>query len=171
MIKECFAVFVLLNVVLEGSARWSVHIEETEYRDEVDYANEINSNEIKNVEDWKLFKEFQLEYEKTYESEIEQAARFKIFQENLRQIENLNAEKDDFATYGINQFSDLTSEELFGKGTGFNDSFYEEFDYNISSEEDLVPHNIPLEELFVSGKGVGDIAFDWRTKHKVTPVS
>lgn len=131
---------------------------------------ETTLNELQDAEDWRAFEKFQMEYGKTYETEEEQLKRFKVFQENLREIEKFNADEYDTAEYGVNEFTDLTRDELFGDGSGFNASMYENLDSSLS-EEDLIPHDIPLEELYEEGEEVGDFSFDWRRKGKVTPVS
>jgi len=56
------------------------------------------------------FKAFVTKYEKNYERS-EMSKRFKIFQENLLRIEELNA-KNSSAIFGVNQFADLSQEEF-----------------------------------------------------------
>ena len=60
------------------------------------------------------FNNFIVKHKKQYASAEERASRFEIFKENLKRIEEYNAEKDG-ATYGITKFADLTAEEFVKK--------------------------------------------------------
>jgi len=63
--------------------------------------------------DRQMFNSFMAQYNKMYKSREEFRKRFSIFQSNLKIIEKLNAQSGtNGATYGINQFSDLTPEEF-----------------------------------------------------------
>lgn len=126
--------------------------------------------EYQESEDWKAFVKFQTDYGKLYDTADDQMDRFKIFQKNLRLIEKLNADEDDFATYGINQFSDLTEEELLNGVNGLNRSADFDNFWDSSTENfNYVPHDIPLEDLIERGVGK-DFAFDWRKQNKVSQV-
>jgi len=59
----------------------------------------------------KLFKEFQLKFGRTYDSQKESDIRFGIFKESLRRTDKLNAESKG-AVYGITKFSDMTPQEF-----------------------------------------------------------
>jgi hypothetical protein len=50
-------------------------------------------------------------YNKVYASEAEKENRFKIFQQTLKRIDELN-EGEAFRPHGINQFADMTQEEV-----------------------------------------------------------
>ena len=54
------------------------------------------------------FTQFVEQYKKEYSSPEEFGDRLKVFAQNLREIENHNARKDNTWTKGINQFTDLT---------------------------------------------------------------
>lgn len=57
------------------------------------------------------FEDFKLAHGKAYESPAEEAARLKIFEDNLRKAAILNEANPD-ARYGVTQFSDLSEEEF-----------------------------------------------------------
>ncbi len=57
------------------------------------------------------FKQFQLDYQKTYSTKERHLHAFDCFKENLKISAKLNKE-DPHAEYGITQFSDLCTEEF-----------------------------------------------------------
>ena len=63
-------------------------------------------------DEWKHFSNFQEKFNKRYETIHELEARFEIFRSNLRNIIAHNLDRSQNFTMGINQFSDLTSEEF-----------------------------------------------------------
>eukprot|EP00727_Mastigamoeba_balamuthi_P005459 m51a1_g1532 hypothetical protein (1449) ;mRNA; r:514220-523234 len=63
--------------------------------------------------------EFKSMYNKSYSSPAEEARRFSIFQETLREIERLNREVPT-ATFDINEFADLTKDEFAALYTNLN---------------------------------------------------
>ncbi|CAG9833352.1 unnamed protein product [Diabrotica balteata] len=74
------------------------------------------------LNDQEQFAEFKQKFQKSYESPEEDKNRFKIFQENLRKIEEHNKkyEKGETTyTMGINQFSDMSPEEWANKNHGY----------------------------------------------------
>ncbi|XP_032595615.1 putative cysteine proteinase CG12163 isoform X2 [Drosophila grimshawi] len=58
-----------------------------------------------------LFHKFQLKYKRQYANTAEHQMRLRIFRQNLRTIEELNANERGSAKYGITQFADMTSTE------------------------------------------------------------
>ncbi|KAG7464446.1 hypothetical protein MATL_G00165770 [Megalops atlanticus] len=58
------------------------------------------------------FKEFVFKYNRTYSSQEEADKRLRIFQQNLRTAQTLQALDQGSAEYGITKFSDLTEEEF-----------------------------------------------------------
>jgi C1A family cysteine protease len=65
-----------------------------------------------NIDFWKSFLSFQARFKKIYPSETELQERFQIFKENVITIFQHNLEKKENYTMGINQFTDLTSQEF-----------------------------------------------------------
>jgi len=92
------------------------------------------------------------EHNKNYESDDEFLHRFTVFRENLKKIDQLNAESNG-AVFGVTQFSDLTHEEFRGKVL-----------MNITTR----PPNVTEYKTF---PGVNaPTTFDWRSKGVVTNV-
>ncbi|XP_026214192.1 cathepsin F [Anabas testudineus] len=58
------------------------------------------------------FKEFMVKYNKVYSSQEEANRRLRIFHENLKTAEKLQALDQGSAEYGVTKFSDLTEEEF-----------------------------------------------------------
>lgn len=58
-----------------------------------------------------LFHKFQIKYKRRYANSIEHQMRLRIFRQNLRTIEELNANEMGSAKYGITEFADMTSTE------------------------------------------------------------
>lgn len=100
-----------------------------------------------------LFAEFKESHGKVYASLEEEQARYEIFKGNLALIDQYN-NLDSSATYGVNEFADMTADEFLAQRTGFNPSLRE--------GELPVADDLSLEDL-------AD-AVDWTTKGAVTPV-
>lgn len=64
------------------------------------------------VDEWKQFAFFQEKFVKKYDTIKELETRFKIFRDNLRTIIIHNLDYNQNFTMGVNQFTDLTSEEF-----------------------------------------------------------
>lgn len=78
------------------------------------YANSSNglSASTPSISSVAQFATFKVRYGKTYNSMDEAAYRFTVFAEKLAQIEKHNADPTQSYTLGINEFSDMTIEEL-----------------------------------------------------------
>jgi len=63
-------------------------------------------------DEWKQFSNFQDRFSKKYSSFQELQTRFQVFRENLRNIILHNLDYSQNFTMGINQFTDLTSQEF-----------------------------------------------------------
>jgi KDEL-tailed cysteine endopeptidase len=63
-------------------------------------------------DEWKQFSNFQERFSKRYETFQELELRFEIFRENMRTIILHNLDTTQNYTMGINQFTDLTSDEF-----------------------------------------------------------
>ncbi len=59
-----------------------------------------------------LFASFKEKYSKTYDHDREEEWRFGVFCDNLKRIEQDNADSEDGAEYGITRWTDRTHEEL-----------------------------------------------------------
>ena len=70
-------------------------------------------NGLRDVNDeWKQFSRFQERFNKKYETIRELESRFEIFRTNLRYILSHNLDHTQNFTMGVNQFTDLTTEEF-----------------------------------------------------------
>ena len=96
------------------------------------------------------FANFVSQYRKSYFSSAEYNMRLATFKQNVAQIEKLN--REDTATYGINQFSDWTHEE-FMKLNGA-----------IEQEDEASTHVEENEGVVPTG------SVDWRSKGVLNPV-
>ncbi|CAG9566496.1 unnamed protein product [Danaus chrysippus] len=101
-----------------------------------------------------LFEQFIKDYNKEYD-ENEKEERFKIFVNNLKDINAMN-ERSSNAVYGINKFSDLSKEEFIKYYTG------------LKREE--IPSNDKSTDLPESFNVTAPDQFDWRKKGVVTSV-
>lgn len=91
-------------------------------------------------------------YHKVYTSSDELRYRFGIFQENLRKIEKMQTQS--MATYGVNEFADLTSLEFRSRSfTNLNDRKYNPSQSQVTNNKAQVPDE-----------------WDWRQKKVVGPV-
>ncbi|ONK77677.1 uncharacterized protein A4U43_C02F9340 [Asparagus officinalis] len=97
------------------------------------------------------------EHGRVYKDEVEKAARFEIFKDNVKYIEEFNNGGFYNYTLGVNEFADLTLEEFTETFiNGVNDSFRSsEYNTMISMEPQIssVPSSV-----------------DWRAKGAVTAV-
>jgi cathepsin F/cysteine peptidase B len=57
------------------------------------------------------FEEFKKKYQRSYESEEEDAKRFGIFQENMKRAHEMQL-RNPLATFGVNNFSDMSAAEF-----------------------------------------------------------
>ncbi|XP_053682561.1 uncharacterized protein LOC128733037 isoform X2 [Sabethes cyaneus] len=104
-----------------------------------------------------LFEKFKLRHNRTYQSTLEHEMRFRIFKNNLFQIEQLNKYERGTAKYGITHFADMTSTE-YKQRTGLVVPNEQERNL-IRNPLAKIDENIHLPE-----------AFDWRDLGAVSPV-
>ncbi|XP_055526517.1 uncharacterized protein LOC129719120 isoform X2 [Wyeomyia smithii] len=104
-----------------------------------------------------LFEKFKLRHNRTYQSTFEHEMRFRIFENNLFQIEQLNKYEQGTAKYGITHFADMTSAE-YKQRTGLVVPSEQERNL-IRNPMAVIDENIQLPE-----------AFDWRTLGAVSSV-
>lgn len=97
------------------------------------------------------FKKFKQTYNKKYSDEHD-TARFAIFKDNLRRIEQFN--KNDSASHGITQFADLSHEEFSQMYLGYKPALR-------TSQAKVSLQSVPF---------TAPTAIDWTTQGAVTPV-
>lgn len=102
------------------------------------------------------FSQFKQNYGRNYRNANEEAMRFRIFQNNLFLIRQLNKFEQGSAMYGVTDFADLTPEE-YKRRTGLW-APRDEFDNEIPNPTAEIP-DIEL-----------PASHDWREKNAVTPV-
>lgn len=95
-----------------------------------------------------MYQHFLVEYKKSVSSQEEYEMRLKIFEQNLRTIENHNS-KERLYTIGINKFADMTLQEIKG-GNLISSTF----------------QNLPVAPV----TGVYANSIDWRDKGVIGPV-
>jgi cathepsin L len=103
------------------------------------------------------FTAFKARYNKAYADIGEEIARLRIFESNLRKIEEHNADPRWTYTLGVNVHADLTSEEfvkLYASGKRWDA-------VSLGSEAHDDSEDVPVESL--------PDAVDWREKNVVTP--
>lgn len=111
---------------------------------------------LNSLDDWAQFKEFQEKFNKNYETLDELEKRFNIFQSNFFNIISHNSDSTQNFTMGVNQFTDLTSDEFRSKFIGGSDRHsVGTYGCGLFSSSDT--SNIPL-------------SIDWREKNAVTSV-
>ncbi|XP_066601468.1 uncharacterized protein [Prorops nasuta] len=104
----------------------------------------------------RLFEDFIIKYNKTYETTQEKEDRFKVFRNNLKIIENLRNNEQATAEYGITMFADIAPEEFRAKYMGLRPELRKE------NEIPMLNAEIPNVQL--------PNEFDWRHYNVVTPV-
>lgn len=112
---------------------------------------------VENVNDevfhWKEFTNFQERFSKLYSSREELDYRFSVFRQNLVSILTHNADLSQNFTMGVNQFTDLTSQEFRDQYTGLKAEVGSYGCKTFSSSASGAPSSI-----------------DWRSKNAVTSV-
>ena len=108
--------------------------------------------------DWSLFTDFQLKFNKKYESELDLLNRFRIFRENLHTIISHNLDNTQNFTMAVNQFTDLTQDEFKENyiGNGYGGLYKEVGSYGCKT--------------FTSSASGVPTSLDWRVKGAVTSV-
>jgi len=112
------------------------------------------TNFVNETDEWKQFSTFQERFSKKYETLQELESRFQIFRSNVRNIILHNLDYKQNFTMGINQFTDLTSEEFKAM-------------YVSGLKTDVGSYGC---KSFSSGASGLPASIDWRTKNAVTAV-
>uniref|UniRef100_A0A6B2EDP4 Putative papain family cysteine protease n=1 Tax=Phlebotomus kandelakii TaxID=1109342 RepID=A0A6B2EDP4_9DIPT len=102
-----------------------------------------------------LFHKFQLKFGRAYHSSMEKSLRFRIFQDNLAKIQQLNEREMGTAKYGVTDFADLTPTE-YRMRTGL---------WKKSLDVNHIPNPIAEIPNIKVPK-----SFDWRDKNVVSEV-
>jgi C1A family cysteine protease len=105
-------------------------------------------------DEWKQFSNFQERFSKRYDNLQEMETRFQIFRSNLRSIILHNLDNTQNFTMGINQFTDLTSQE-------FKDQYVGGLKVQVGSYGC---------KSFSSSASGAPSSIDWRQKGAVTSV-
>ncbi|BFF90061.1 putative cysteine proteinase3 [Drosophila madeirensis] len=103
-----------------------------------------------------LFHKFQIRFERRYDTTAERQMRLRIFRQNLKTIEELNANEMGSAKYGITEFADMTSTE-YKERTG------------LWQRDELKPTG-GAPAVVPKYEGEFPKEFDWRQKNAVTQV-
>ncbi len=98
-----------------------------------------------------------IEHNKRYDTSEELEYRMKVYQENVKKIEELNKAYNPRTRFGINKFADLSESEFRAK--------YLSSKKPIRDPSWPVVPEVPKEKL----KDLPE-SFDWRDKGAVTPV-
>ncbi|VVA92925.1 unnamed protein product [Arabis nemorensis] len=108
-----------------------------------------------------LHEKWMTQFSRVYRNESEKNIRSKVFNDNLKFIENFNKKGNQSYKLGVNEFTDLTKEEFLAIHTGLNDN-------NITSPSQVVDETMPSLNWNVSNVFGG--SKDWRNEGAVTPV-
>jgi len=104
-----------------------------------------------------MFTNNMVTYSKTYSNEMELQNRFQIFRNNLNTIRLHNSRGESWQM-GVNQFTDMTPEELSAVGNTELSSIDDVDNNNKNDYITNMPAITPLDSI------------DWRTKGAVTPI-
>ena len=111
----------------------------------------LNQKSASTIQDNTIFEEWALKHGKIYSSPAEKEFRFKVFLKNKAEVERVNTSKRSF-TFALNQFSDITEEEVKIQYLGYRAG-------NVESEIEVYPENFTAPD-----------SIDWRDKGAVTYV-
>ena len=125
----------------------------------------VSANNIEEQYDLSQFKLFQRLFNKDYNTLEDFQYRFSVFRQNLREIVLHNLEQKANFTLGVNQFSDLTSEEFQYSYVG---KYVTNNDLN-ENENGFLRFGKKCQSYQYSGISVPDF-MDWRKKNAVTSV-
>ncbi|KAL1206322.1 Senescence-specific cysteine protease SAG39 [Cardamine amara subsp. amara] len=101
------------------------------------------------------------QFSRVYKDESEKEMRLKVFEKNLKFIENFNNMGNQSYTLGVNEFTDLTEEEFFATHTGLGE-------FNLTSPSEVVDETMSSRNWNISD--AVDNNKDWRNEGAVTPV-
>ncbi len=129
--------------------------------------------------DWTAFESFITKFGRSYNGLEEKLSRFGVFQSNLRRAEELTAMHNGEATFGVNQFTDMSTHEFRqfytagGKG-GLNATLAAEQIAAGVKSGFIKPYKAPkpAKSHLLGGSGAAAYpqSVDWRSSKKVSPV-
>ncbi|CAA7028709.1 unnamed protein product [Microthlaspi erraticum] len=105
--------------------------------------------------------QWMIQFSRVYSNESEKQMRLKVFEKNLKFIENFNNNENHSYKLGVNEFTDLTQEEFLATHTGLNG-------VNLTSLSEVVDKTMPSWNWNVSN--VVAASKDWTMEGAVTPV-
>jgi C1A family cysteine protease len=103
------------------------------------------------------FNIFREKYNKKYESDYEEKARYEVFRVNMNRIVDHNTNETQTFTMGINQFTDMSPGEFRAKYVGGLKNIKDMYGTSTCSSFTGTGASVPE-------------SYDWRTKNAVTPV-
>ncbi|XP_017788678.1 PREDICTED: uncharacterized protein LOC108571193 [Habropoda laboriosa] len=160
-IKECLFTIWSQPWLDKGSPQITINCDLNNRRKRSLRGAQYNQKMLKLAEEVKddvLFKDFTTKFNKTYSSAKEKQYRFKIFKQNLININILQTLEQGTAEYGVTMFADLTRKEFQARYLGLRPDL--KLENNISLPEAEIPDiPTPLPPKF-----------DWRDYGAVTPV-
>ncbi|XP_048132632.1 zingipain-2-like [Rhodamnia argentea] len=108
----------------------------------------------------KKFEEWMTRHGRDYRDDAEKAKRLKIFQENLRLVEEFNSAANRTYELGLNKYSDLTNEEFVATYTGYKlPSSTRRNSSKLHSFQDQGPNSIPDSVDWVKNGAVNPIKY------------
>ncbi|XP_072930163.1 uncharacterized protein [Epargyreus clarus] len=127
------------------------------FRVSCDYQAGVTSDIYRQIQAEHLFFDFIATYKPQYENEpAEMLKRFKIFEENIRKIHEMNIHERGTARYGVTRFADLTYEEFSTRYLGLKPKMRD-------------ANQIPLRKATIPEVPLPN-KFDWRDHDAVTEV-
>ncbi|CAA7047467.1 unnamed protein product [Microthlaspi erraticum] len=105
--------------------------------------------------------QWMIQFSRVYNDDLEKQMRLKVFEKNLKFIENFNNNGNQTYKLGVNEFTDWTEEEFLATHTGLNS-------INLTSPSEQVDETISSWNWNVSN--VVAARKDWTKEGAVTPV-
>ncbi|CAA7028706.1 unnamed protein product [Microthlaspi erraticum] len=105
--------------------------------------------------------QWMIQFSRVYSNEFEKQMRLKVFEKNLKFIENFNNNGSHSYKLGVNEFTDWSEEEFLATHTGLNG-------INLTSPSEVVDETMPSWSWNISN--VVATSKDWREEGAVTPV-
>ena len=123
----------------------------------------LNNVSIKNLDNIQKFKNYLIEYNKSYDSYEEYLQRYFIFLNNTKYIAYKNSLNLSYRL-GVNYYTDLTNEECSARYKGYQVSHF----YKKLIKNDFEFHNLTIPDY--SSNILNSHFIDWRAENLVTPI-